>query len=187
MPQLYLADAGIPMIFLQLPAMVIVLMPVVALEAFLISRWLNLTYKETVGPVALANVASTLLGVPLAWGIALVAGFGIALPLALAANHWHWTWFDGSPWGLVVQCILGMAWLGPVEGHVTWMIPLAAACLLVPSYFISVWCERQICRRYWHRVELGKIRDSVQRANLISYACLLVLAITGAIIGAIRR
>jgi len=144
---LYFADAGIPMIFLQLPVMVIAFMPVVGLEAILIHRWLNLSYRKTIGPVALANLASTLLGVPLAWGIALSIEFVLMMPLAVAANHWHWTGFENSPWGLITQCILGMAWLGPIEGQVAWMIPLAAACLLVPSFFISVWIECRICSR----------------------------------------
>jgi hypothetical protein len=67
------------------------------------------------------------------------------------------------------------------------MIPLAAGCLLVPSFFISVWIERRICLRYWRHLEAQSVNLHVRRANLVSYTCLFALAIAGAIVGAVRR
>ena len=66
-----LADAGIPMIALTLPLMLILLIPVVVIEAFLCKRWLRLTNWDAMKSNAVANLVSTIVGVPLAWAIML--------------------------------------------------------------------------------------------------------------------
>jgi hypothetical protein len=58
-----LADAGIPMIFLTLPLMLMLLIPVIAIEGFLCKKWLGLTTWEAMKSNAVSNLASTLIGV----------------------------------------------------------------------------------------------------------------------------
>ena len=65
-----LANAGIPMIVFQFPAMLLALLPVILIES-LIARWCLWStypraYARVYGGVALANVISTVIGVPLA-------------------------------------------------------------------------------------------------------------------------
>jgi hypothetical protein len=182
-----MADIGIPMLFVQLPTMLVALVPVIVVEAVLMRRWLKLSYREVFGAATLANVTSTLLGVPLAWGIALAVEFASFMPLSFAAFHWHWHWFDNSVVALLAQCTLGIAWLTPAEEELRWMIPVAAAGLLVPSFFVSVWIERSICRKRLREVDEAAVNDCVKRANLVSYAGLFAVAVAVAIVGAVRH
>ena len=39
---------------------------------------------------AIANVYSTLIGVPLAWGLMLIVELVVALPVIFATEKWHW-------------------------------------------------------------------------------------------------
>jgi hypothetical protein len=167
-----LANAGIPMIFVQYPLMIKALVPVVIVEALLIRRWVHLSYRDAFMGVTTANLLSTLAGFPLAW----VAMFAIEVafmePLGLAADKWHWHFFY-SPF---FQVVVGMAWIGPVDQAGYWLVPLAAALLLIPSFFVSVLLERFICRLAWTSADPAALRRGVFRANLASYIVLFVLA-----------
>jgi hypothetical protein len=74
---LFLADAGVPMIFLTFPAMVMLLLPVILLEGWLLRKWLGLETWEAAKSSTVANIASTLLGVPAAWMVMLCFEFGL--------------------------------------------------------------------------------------------------------------
>jgi hypothetical protein len=63
MPHALLADAGVPMIFVQWPLMTCALLPVIAIEALVVRKRLSLSYGRAFGGAAKANVASTLAGV----------------------------------------------------------------------------------------------------------------------------
>jgi hypothetical protein len=171
-----LADAGIPMIFIQFPAMLCALIPVIFVEAFVVHRSMPLlSYRRTLGGLAAANAASTLAGVPLAWGAMLALEFITLFPLALAAERSHSHWFDSA----VLQTVLfplEIAWLGPLSEKSAWVAGIALALLLIPCFFVSVWLERWICRRLWRTSDRQQVNASVFRANLLSYALLLLLA-----------
>jgi hypothetical protein len=62
-----LADAGIPMIAITLPGMLLLLAPVIALETIVIRKQTAIPFKSVLKANALANIASTILGMPLAW------------------------------------------------------------------------------------------------------------------------
>jgi hypothetical protein len=64
---LLLADAGIPMIAVTFPLMLLLLIPVIVAEGFLCKKWLGLSTWEAMKSNALSNLASTIVGVPLAW------------------------------------------------------------------------------------------------------------------------
>jgi hypothetical protein len=102
------ADAGVPMIFLTLPAMGILLIPIILVEGFLCKKWLGLTTWEAMKLNAASNLVSTLIGVPLAWAIM----FGIeflafsAIERSNALQNWN------SPIARVVSLLLSAAWLG---------------------------------------------------------------------------
>lgn len=170
-----LADVGIPMIFVQWPLMLGALVPVIIVEALLIRRWVQLSYRDAFIGVTKANLLSTLAGVPLAWLVMFVLELAIMIPLGMAADKWHWNIFD-SPVFQVVGFVIGMAWLGPAEGSGYWLVPLAAALLLIPSFYVSVWLESKICRRAWPDIDSAAVRRGVFRVNLASYVVLFILA-----------
>jgi hypothetical protein len=72
-----LADAGVPMIFLTFPVTVMLLLPVILVEAWFLRKWLALGVWEAGKLSAIANIASTLLGVPAAWAVMLCVEFGV--------------------------------------------------------------------------------------------------------------
>ena len=103
------------MIFLTFPAMLILLVPIILIEAWLCHKWLGLTLWAAVKSNAASNIASTLIGVPVAWGVTLLfefLAFGTILRIpavSRAADKWN------SPLAHVVGTILAPAWLGPDE------------------------------------------------------------------------
>lgn len=170
-----LADVGIPMIVVQWPLMIGALIPVIIVEALLIRRWLQLSCRDAFIGVTKANLLSTLAGFPLAWLAMFAIEMAVMLPLGLAADKWHWHFFD-SPFFQVVGFVIGMAWVGPADDGGFWIVPLAAALLLIPSFYISVWLESKICRRTWPDIDSAVVRRGVFRANLASYVVLFILA-----------
>jgi len=169
-----LADVGVPMIFLQMPLMVAALVPVVFVEALLVRRWLRLPRGTVFAGVAVANLASTLLGVPLAWLAMLAVEFIVGLPLSLTLDHLHSNL--NSPVLALLGCVIGSAWLPPAETQMHWMIPMALTSLLVASFFASVWLERLVCVRWWQTSDATSVRRAVFKANLASYLVLFTLA-----------
>ncbi len=190
---LLLVDAGVPMIFLTFPAMLALLTPIVLIEAWLCRKWLGLTVWAALKSNAAANVVSTLIGVPVAWGVTLLFQFFalgtiLRIPaISRAADKWN------SPLADVVLTILAPAWLGPSEKNLYWMVPLAAIVLLVPTFFLSVWIEAFVVDHMLRKPEgdpsnltSSRIRTAVRNANLVSYGLLTLGAISWLLIVLVR-
>jgi hypothetical protein len=169
-----LANVGIPMIFVQWPLMLAALSPVILVEILLIRLWLSLSLEEAFMGIAKANVLSTAIGVPLAWGIMLVVEFVTGLLLASGSDYLHWK-LD-NPLFELVFFIFSIAWPLPSTEIAQGLIPIAAALLLIPCFYASVWIECRSCLRSWARYNPVLVRRAVYRTNLGSYALLFVLA-----------
>jgi hypothetical protein len=171
-----LADMGIPMIFGQWILMACALVPVIVLETLVVSRAVPLRPGRAVGGVVAANIASTLVGVPLAWVAALAIEFAVALPVDIAAMRWHWP--SDSPFLTAINFVFGAAWLGPLGKNSVWVIYFAAAVLLIPCFFASVLIERRVCARIWRHSDQLAVRRAVLQANIYSYTALLLFMCT---------
>jgi hypothetical protein len=140
-PSLARADAGVPMLALIWPASWILFIPIVAIEAWIARKIVGLTVKRSILASTVANAVSTLVGIPLVWGLlVLIEAFivpkgGQALGID---SFWH------RVYAVTVQA----PWLIPYESELHWMIPLAAIVLLVPFFFASVFLERMVFRRF---------------------------------------
>jgi hypothetical protein len=167
------ADIGVPMIFVQWPLMICVLIPVIAIEAFVIRKRLQMPYARAVAGATKTNLVSTFVGVPFAWAIMLAVEFATLYPIVLASEKWHWH-LEKSPL-MSIFYVLGMAWTGPAA-HSAWPIALAAALLLVPAFFVSVCIERRIYRSSYAAVDSAAVDRSCWFANLYSYALLFLAA-----------
>jgi hypothetical protein len=75
-----------------------------------------------------------------------------------------------------LQFLFSVAWLGPTEGSLHWMIPAAIALLLLPCLYLSLVIERWSCRRTWTTADPAQVRQGVLAVNLASYALLFLLA-----------
>ena len=155
------------MLFLEFPAMLYALVPVIAVEILVARKFMRLEPRRSMKAIVIANLASTLLGFPLLWillaGIEFFSGGGSALGLQ-------------SFWGRVYAVTVQAPWLIPYEEDLKWMIPVAAAYLLIPAFFVSVFIERWICRMFWQDQEKDEIRRFSWMAHFASYTVIMVIA-----------
>jgi hypothetical protein len=172
------ADAGIPMILLTWPAMMILLVPIILIEGFLCRKWLGLKTWQAVKTNTVSNLASTIIGIPIAWAIMLAVEFATFGTMSLVdkihpIQDWH------SPIANVIFFLLGSAWVAPTEGRDRWLVPSATLVLLVPFFFVSYWIEYRVVRRMVGRpdgeepnLSYPRIRTAVRNANLVTYAAI---------------
>ncbi len=160
-----LADMGIPMIFMELPLMLLALLPVIAIEIWVVRKRLPLTMPQALWGIGAANIVSTLIGVPLASGLMLVLEFTTA---------------GGAAYGLdrpFQSVVLQAAWLVPYEEDLNWLIPAALIVLVLPTCAISVVIENEVLKRCWPTLPIRQVKEAGVWANVASYAALIVLAL----------
>jgi hypothetical protein len=172
-----LADVGAPMILLEWPLMLCALVPIIFIEAEAIRRRLKLPYRQAINAAAKANVFSTAVGVPVAWGVMLVVELAMIYPMTAAAEKWHWS--VNSP-VFYLASILAVAWVSPPTTS-WWPITLAAALLLIPTFFASIWLERRSYRKALAEIDPDNVNGAVWSANIWSYG--LLFAIVTALFG----
>jgi hypothetical protein len=121
----------------------VLFIPVVAIEAWIARKIVRLSVKRSVLVLASAgaNAVSTLVGIPLVWGIL------VLIELFFVPRGGQALGID-SFWHRVVAVTVQAPWLIPYESELHWMIPLAAIVLLVPFFFASVFVERLVFRRF---------------------------------------
>jgi hypothetical protein len=174
-----LADAGIPMIALTFPLMLMLLIPVIVIEGFLCKKWLGLTNREAMKSNAVSNLVSTLVGIPLAWAIMLGLQFGAMASVDKRSHFWD----SNSPLVAVVGFLLHSAWIPPAEGSNVWWIPAATLVLLVPFFFVSFGIEYLVMAHMIGMPSGGpgnlaypRIRTAVRNANLVTYGAMFIAA-----------
>ena len=168
------ANAGLPMLMVTLPAMLVGLIPIAIVETVVLVSRLRSSVAKTATLTAAANVATTLVGIPATWTLLALlqlvtgggAAYGIDTPLQkMLAVTWQ------APW------------LIPHEADLGWMIPAAMLVLLVPFFFASWAIEAAIVslgfRPFWNR----PVRAAVWRANVVSSALLSLYPLSMFIVG----
>lgn len=162
-------DIGVPMIFLAIPVMVIALLPIISLEAFALCRSLSLPFNQALRVATFANLASTLVGIPITWlllvAVQLVTGGGAAYGLK-------------TPLTKFLSVTWQAPWLIPYESDLHWMIPAAGLFLLIPFFFASWYVEYLVAKRILKRVDPNDTWRGVRNANIISYGLLAVYLVT---------
>jgi len=162
-PSLAQANAGVPMIFLVMPAFALSIIPIIIVEAIYIAKYLELSGKESVKTVTISNLVSTIVGIPLTWGILvviqIVTGGGSAYGLNTAVTK-------------ILAVTWQAPWLIPYESDLHWMIPIAALVLIIPFFFVSWWSEYFVTKILIKNIDTSKIKKVVRNANLITYGLL---------------
>ena len=147
-----LCNMGLPMLALFWPASFVLFVPIVLTEALVGRRILQIGYRRALVVAFFANLFSTLLALPLTWGLM-----------------------------LAVQSASGLqsAWIFPTRGTDPWVIPRAAMIMCVPAYFASVVTE-YLAANVVLRNANPKTGRWAWTANAVTYAGILVwLAILG--------
>lgn len=164
------ANAGVPMIFLTLPGMVLALVPVILVEMMVIARGLGLAPRAAFKVSAWANVLTTFVGVPLTWLILAVLegatggdrAFGIDTPVKkLLAVTWQ------APWMIPYEA----------DKNLYWMAPAAMVWLLIPTFFMSWWLECRAAARMLRDADRTRLKSVLFKANLLSYSLLELCAL----------
>ncbi len=165
-----LANIGIPMLPVQWMFMVVALIPIVLIEAVIVWKRKSVSFKRSLGSSAAANAVTTLAGVPLSWGLMLLvmmtAGY-------LTEDTFSLMW--DSPAVMIAYVVLNAAWLAPYEEHLNWMVPMALAVLMIPSYFLSVWIEYHVCKRIWKGIDQKSVWNTMRMANGVTYGILILI------------
>jgi hypothetical protein len=61
------ANVGVPMLALAFPGMIISLIPIMIIETWYIQRCLGIPFGRALKAMSIANLESTLFGIPLTW------------------------------------------------------------------------------------------------------------------------
>jgi hypothetical protein len=171
------ADMGLPMIVLTWPAMAMLLLPVIVIEGLLCKKWLGLPTWQAIKTNAISNLASTIIGIPVAWAAMLAIEFGTMglVGESSALQDWH------SPIANVIFFLFSSAWLNPDLGESAWVIPAATLVLLIPFFFASYWIEYLVVRRMVGmpdgeppNLAYPRVRAAVRNANLVTYVAMFV-------------
>jgi hypothetical protein len=128
------------------------------------------------GIVAAANLYSTLIGIPVAWCVILFVQIQLDPNLGLGEIPGYFHADRNSPIWACYEVLIHFAWLSGHKANLYWMVPLASALLLIPSYFVSVWLEGRVCRHAWRQIEPGVVSAAVTHVNRLSYAALFLCA-----------
>lgn len=162
-PGIAYANAGVPMLFLAMPAFLMSLVPIIAIETLYISKGLELPLGQSLKTVSISNVVSTIIGIPLTWFllvlVQMVTGGGGAYGI-------------NSVMGKVLAVTWQAPWLIPYEEDLNWMIPVAGLVLLIPFFFASWWSEYFVSKKINKTLPSPSIRTKVRNANLITYSLL---------------
>ena len=168
-PSVAFADAGLPMLAFVWPGMGFALVPVIVIETVVMMRLLKTTLGRTAVVMTVANLVTTVVGVPLTWGAmfglqALLGGGGAGPDIGTIA---------GKVFAVTVQA----PWLLPYQEQIRWMVPAAALFLLVPFFFASWLIEYWVARWTMRDLDRRALRRAVMWANLASYALLALVAL----------
>lgn len=168
MPSAAQANAGLPMIVVAWPMMSLMLGPVIALESIMLKRALGISWRRSAVVVSVSNVLSTLLGVPLTWG--LLVGLQVLSGATTVGPSLDTT--AGKIFAATVQA----PWLLPYESEEHWLLPAAMLFLLVPFFFASWAVEYLVSRQLVRDLSQRTLKLAVMKANLASYALLVLFA-----------
>ncbi len=169
-----LFDMGLPMIFPSIVLMAIALAPIVFIEAYVVASTLQVNVKKVFGPVTIANLVSTLLGIPATWFVLALLQIGSVLVFGTIAK-----WIPSTD---LFSLTLGAPWVYPGHDNEKLIIVGAMLFLLIP-YGLASWAIEYLVAKAMlsKRQEFGdlslNLRAAVGKANLISYCLLAVFVI----------
>jgi len=151
------------------------LVVIIPLEAFVATRRLGTSWGKSLKVSAVANLVSTVVGVPLTWLVLAPERSAFSMRRAClfpkAGPQLQLSPLAGVAVG-TLSMILMAPWLIPFEASLYWMIPTAALILCVPFFFASVWIEYLIARRMMGLIVPRRHGSGLGGRTMASYASL---------------
>ena len=163
-------NAGVPMLALVWPTQWIGLLPIVLVEAAVFQFAGNVPWRQSVWPIAKANLLSTLVGIPLAWLALLVLQFAVSgvVVSAVPAD------ISGSAIIRYLLFPLLAAW-APAGSN--WEIYAAFLILAIPFCAVSVQVEGRYLKSKLIRHDQKRLFAMTKVANVASYLLLCLGAL----------
>lgn len=171
-PALAHADAGIPMMPVQYPELLLFILPVVLIETIYVQQALDTPGRRTAVAITGVNLFTMAMGYPLAWAIYEILNRMVGFPpgkTQVFTNLWWvpvWVALRAFP-----------AWSGLHQA--VWPVITIYVLLLLPGFLLSGLVKAWMVDWYDLLNYRGNPRPVVWRANRYSY---LFLAVTGCVL-----
>jgi hypothetical protein len=162
------ANVGLPMIVPMGLLMIAALLPIIGIEAWVLSVRLDVGFGTALAASAAANAVSTIIGTPLNW---LFGGMVVRAASGFVPR-------SNATWKKLLNVIRGnLFWLigGYTGKNIKWIIPSAELVLLVPMFFLSWWIESLVVSSMLDGTLADRIKSAVFAANVLSYALLALV------------
>jgi hypothetical protein len=181
-----MANTGIPMVAMTLPLMVLLLVPVVIIEASIVRKSLNLDWRKSIKTMLGANLVTTFLGLPLSNLISMVIAFAakFVVPDSTFAHHrtllkatFGTYWFDDRYFTFTSEGKL----IRPMPYEPWWYFVLAVSVAFFINLLVSFYLEYRFMRGRIVAPDRD-LRQASLRANSVSYVFLLAATILIAIL-----
>jgi hypothetical protein len=164
------ADVGLPMVIPMGFLMIAALLPIIGIEAWVLSARLDVGFGTALVASGAANAVSTIVGLPVDW---IVGGMAVTTVSAFLPR-------SNAVWKKVLNVIRqNLFWLVGhyAEKNLSWIIPSAELVLLVPFFFLSWWIESLVVSRMLNGGLADRVSGAVFTANLLSYALLSLVPV----------
>jgi hypothetical protein len=171
---LLLANVGLPLVCAGMPILILLLVPVVAIEATWYRYALKISWEEAANGSWKANLWSTLIGIPLAlvaWSMAGTVGMGWQFALAQEYGGL------GPPEARYLAVLLFIVAGGWVMDGSEVGIWGGALVMLLPAYLVSYIGEARQLKKAWPNLEPKRVYRQCWLAHLCTYALLYAIAI----------
>lgn len=166
-PALAHADAGIPMMPVQYPELLLFIIPVVLIEAVYVQGALGTPGRRTFVAILGVNLFTMALGYPLAWGLYQLLDKLVGFP-PTATHVFSNLWW--VPIWIAVRAF--PAWSGLHQA--VWPVIMIYVLLLLPGFLLSGLVKAWMVDGYDLLNSRGNARSVMWRANRYSYAFLTV-------------
>jgi len=172
-----LANAGLPMLMIGLPVMVMLLVPIACIEAAWYKTFLPVSWKRACLGSLKANCWSTFAGLPVTWLIWTMAGL-MSLGIVAATKSISLETFVDSYVIGFLYLVATSGWLVPVQGDGMEVVILGAGLvLLLPAYLASYLLEARMLQRGWVELDRTQVYRQVWLAHVCSYGLLYLVGI----------
>jgi hypothetical protein len=171
MNQGLLANAAISL-FAHLYFMVPLVIVVILIEKPFIQKATQCSAVKASESCALANAISTFIGIPITWFLS----FFLSIPFYDFSSVFD-DYFPGFKISTrVFDLVFSFSDISDSPGHVRLF---ASIFLLIPYYYMSVFIENILIKRYFPDIDSARIKKAVVRMNRVTYLFLggLMLAV----------
>jgi hypothetical protein len=167
-----LFDAGLPLITLNLFAVILFLIPVIIVEALLYKKWLRLATWPAFKSSGLSNIVSTIAGYAIIIVVGSLLGLGFS---GFHLQHWY------SPLEGLIARLDDVSWM-QIASHAHFLIPAITLLTLLPFFIVSYLIEYLVVRAMLRPsapapsdTPSRRLRRAVRNANLVTYLVMLII------------